>query len=74
MKTVAVISEFNLFHRGHASLTDKVRKAFGADTCIIAVMSGNYTQRGDVAFTDKFIRAEAAVKAGVNQVLELPFP
>ncbi len=74
MKTVAVISEFNLFHRGHASLTDKVRKSFGADTCIIAVMSGNYTQRGDVAFTDKFIRAEAAVKAGVNLVLELPFP
>ncbi len=74
MKTVAVISEFNLFHRGHVSLTDKVRKSFGADTCIISVMSGNYTQRGDVAFTDKFIRAEAAVKAGINLVLELPFP
>ncbi len=74
MKTVAVISEFNLFHRGHASLIAKVRESFGGDTCIIAVMSGNYTQRGDVAFADKFIRAEAAVEAGVNLVLELPFP
>ncbi len=74
MKTVAVISEFNLFHRGHASLIEQVRNAYGEDTCIIAVMSGNYTQRGDIAFADKFIRAEAAVEAGVNLVLELPFP
>lgn len=74
MKTVAVISEFNLFHRGHLSLLEQIRKAYGEDTCIIAVMSGNYTQRGDIAFTDKFIRAEAAVEAGINLVLELPFP
>ncbi len=74
MKTVAVISEFNLFHRGHASLVSRIREAFGTDTCIMAVMSGNYTQRGDVAFTDKFIRAEAAVDSGINLVVELPFP
>lgn len=74
MKTVAVISEFNLFHHGHLSLIKHIRQAYGIDTCIIAVMSGNYTQRGDVAFVDKFIRAEAAVEAGINLVLELPFP
>ncbi len=74
MKTFAVISEFNLFHRGHETLLQRIRRHFGEDTCIIAVMSGNYTQRGDIAFTDKFIRAEAAVQAGVNLVLELPFP
>ena len=52
MKTVAIISEFNPFHNGHRYLIDEARRHFGEDTCIIALMSGNYTQRGDVAVAD----------------------
>jgi len=37
-------------------------------------MSGNYTQRAEVAFADKLLRAEAAVECGINLVVELPFP
>ena len=74
MRTVAVISEFNPFHNGHHYLVSEVRRAFGGDTCIIALMSGNYTQRGDVAIADKFARAASAVCGGVDLVLELPFP
>ena len=74
MRTVAVVSEFNPFHNGHHHFVSEVRRALGDDTCIVALMSGNYTQRGDVAIADKFARAAAAVCGGVDLVLELPFP
>ena len=74
MKTVAIISEYNPFHLGHQHQIDKIREEFGYDTAIIAIMSGNFTQRGEVAFMSKTARAKAAVTCGVNLVLELPFP
>ena len=49
-----------------------MRKA-GA-THVVAVMSGNYVQRGEPAIFDKFRRAQAAVIGGVDLVLELPLP
>lgn len=74
MKTVAIICEYNPFHSGHKHHIDAIRREFGADTNIIAIMSGNYTQRGDTAIADKLIRAKCATNCGVNLVLELPFP
>ena len=74
MRTVAIVSEFNPFHNGHRYLVDSIRAEYGEDTCIIALMSGNYTQRGDVAIADKFTRAASAVLGGVDLVLEIPFP
>jgi predicted nucleotidyltransferase len=74
MKTVAIICEYNPFHNGHEYHINKIREEFGIDTRIVAIMSGNYTQRGELAIMDKFTRAKCAVLAGVNLVLELPFP
>lgn len=74
MKTVAIIAEYNPFHYGHEYQIKKIREDFGPDTRIIAIMSGNFTQRGEIAIIDKYTRAECAVKCGVNLVLELPFP
>lgn len=74
MKTVAIISEYNPFHKGHAAHLDMIRKAYGDDVAIIAIMSGNYTQRGELAVADAFVRAKAAVRSGVQLVLKLPFP
>ena len=74
MKVVAIITEYNPFHKGHEYQVKKVREMLGEDTAIIAIMSGNYTQRAELAITDKTIRAESAVECGVNLVLELPFP
>ena len=74
MKIAAVISEFNPFHNGHRYFIDSVREKLGSDTCIIALMSGNYTQRGEVAIADKLTRAEAAILGGADLVLEIPFP
>ena len=74
MKTVAIIAEYNPFHTGHEYQINKIRQEFGQDTRIIAIISGNYTQRGNIAIMDKSTRAECAVRCGVNLVLELPFP
>lgn len=74
MRTVALISEFNPFHNGHKYCLDAIRAQCGDDTCIIALMGGNYTQRGEGAVADKLVRAAAAVEGGVDLVLELPFP
>jgi len=74
MKTVAIISEYNPFHTGHEYQIQKIREELGEDTRIIAIMSGNFTQRGELAIADKSVRAECAVRCGVNLVLELPFP
>jgi len=72
MSTVAVVCEYNPFHNGHKYQIDKIREEFGDDTCIIAIMSGNFTQRGIPALMDKYSRAKMALKAGADLVLELP--
>lgn len=74
MKTVAIIAEYNPFHNGHLYQIEKIREEFGKDTQIIAIMSGNYVQRGEMAILDKWQRAKAAVMCGINLVIELPFP
>lgn len=72
MKISAVICEFNPFHNGHKYLLDEIKKQ-GYD-CVICVMSGSFTQRGEVAVTDKFERARVALKNGADLVIELPAP
>ncbi len=74
MITVAIICEYNPFHNGHLHQIEAIRREFGEDTRIIAIMSGSFTQRGESAIMDKFDRAKCAVLSGVNLVLELPFP
>ncbi len=74
MKTVAVICEYNPFHLGHLHQIHEIRRKFGEETAIVAIMSGNFTERGDVAILGKFDRARIAVDNGISLVLELPFP
>ena len=74
MRSVAVISEFNPFHNGHAHLLSSIRRICGEGTAVTAIMSGWYVQRGDVAVASPYTRAEAALRAGYDLVLELPFP
>ena len=71
---IGIVCEYNPFHNGHLYQIGKIREQFGDDTNIVAVMSGNYVQRGGVAIADKGLRAKCAVLSGVNLVLELPFP
>ena len=49
MKVAAIISEYNPFHLGHKYQVDRLRHELGEDTAVIAIMSGNFTQRGEAA-------------------------
>ena len=71
---VGIVCEYNPFHNGHLYQIERIREEFGADTNIVALMSGNFVQRGGVAIADKGLRAKCAVLCGANLVLELPFP
>lgn len=71
MKSLGIIAEFNPFHQGHEYLIKTAMADTGADVCIAAI-SGDFVQRGAPAAFDKWTRAEAAVKQGVNLVVELP--
>ncbi len=71
MKKVGIVAEYNPFHRGHAWHLLQTRQALG-ECAVIAVMSGNFVQRGDCAITDKWARAGAALEGGADLVLELP--
>lgn len=73
MKICGIVAEYNPFHNGHKYHIEKTKELYGA-THIVAVMSGNFTQRGDIAVMDKFRRAETALKNGVDLVIELPVP
>ena len=72
MKTCGIIAEYNPLHNGHIYQIEEARKKSGADL-MIAVMSGNFVQRGEPAVLDKFTRAEAAVRNGIDVVIELPY-
>ena len=67
-----IICEYNPFHNGHIYHLNKV-KDLAKDDVIILVLSGNYTQRGDLSIIEKYDKAEIALKYGVDLVIELPF-
>ncbi len=73
MGVYAVICEFNPFHNGHALLINRIKES-DKDAKVVAVMSGNFVERGDTAIVDKYSRAEMALRCGCNLVLELPSP
>lgn len=69
---VGVIAEYNPFHNGHQYQINKIKELFPKEE-IILVLSGNYTQRGDVSIINKWKKSEIALKAGIDLVIELPF-
>ena len=74
MGAVGIVAEYNPFHSGHLYQLRRIRREMGEDTPVIAVMSGDFVQRGEAACFSKSARAEAAVRCGVSLVLELPLP
>lgn len=70
MKVTGIICEYNPFHNGHLYQLSEVKKY--PDDYVIAVMSGDFVQRGGPAIIDKHSRAEMALKSGVDLVIELP--
>jgi len=71
LNVCGVICEYNPFHIGHEYQLAEAKKQTSADY-MIAVMSGNFVQRGEPAAFDKWARAEMALRSGADMVLELP--
>ena len=72
MRSVGIVCECNPLHEGHRYLIRRARED-GAD-CVICVMSGCFTQRGEAAILDPRTRAAMLLDGGADAVLELPFP
>lgn len=72
LKTIGIICEYNPLHLGHGKQIRTIRSLWGEDAAVVCLMSGNFVQRGAPAVFDKSIRAEAAIRAGADLVLELP--
>ena len=72
MKILGLIVEYNPFHHGHLYHLNKAKELLNPDLTI-AVMSSHFVQRGEPAISDKWTRAQIAIKNGVDLVIELPF-
>jgi len=72
MATVlGIIAEYNPFHNGHLYQIEEAKRQTGAEY-VVAVMSGNFTQRGNTSLINKWAKAKMALESGVDIVLELP--
>ena len=72
MPVAGVIAEFNPLHNGHVYLLSQA-KQFAGDG-VVVVMSGNFTQRADLALLSSRWRTKMALSSGADLVLELPLP
>ena len=70
-KVLGIIAEYNPFHNGHIYHLEQAKNLTGSNYTV-AIMSGNFTQRGNSALIDKWSRAEIALNCGVDLVIELP--
>lgn len=70
MKKLAIISEYNPFHNGHNYIQKKSREITNADL-VIAIMSGDFVQRGEISLIDKYKRANSAMLSA-DLVIEMP--
>lgn len=70
-KIVGIIAEYNPFHNGHLYHLQKAKQEANADYCV-AVISGNFTQRGDTSIVNKWAKAYMAICGGADLVIELP--
>ncbi len=69
---IGIIAEYNPFHNGHLYMINKIKEMY-PDSTLVCVMSGNYTERGDVSIINKWKKTEIALKNGIDLVIELPF-
>lgn len=70
-RVLGIIAEYNPFHNGHLYQIEEAKKQTGADY-VVAVISGNFTQRGNTSLVNKWIKTDMALRSGVDIVIELP--
>ena len=72
MLKIGIVAEYNPFHNGHLYQIRKIREIFGKDVFIAVVGSGDFVQRGEISFFDKWEKTQVNLECGVNLVAELP--
>ena len=72
MLKIGIVAEYNPFHNGHLYQIRKIREIFGKDVFIAVVVSGDFVQRGEISFLDKWEKTQVNLERGVNLVAELP--
>ena len=70
-KVLGIVGEYNPFHNGHLYHLEESKRITGS-TYIVAIISGNFTQRGSTSLIDKWSKAEMAIQNGIDLVIELP--
>lgn len=68
---LGIVCEYNPFHNGHLHHLNESKQITHSDYSI-AIMTGNFTQRGDVSIIDKWSKTRIAIESGVDLVIELP--
>ena len=71
MKICAIICEYNPLHYGHLYHIQKAKELSGCDA-VMCIQAGNFTQRGEPAITNKYVRARMALEAGADIVVQIP--
>lgn len=70
-KVLGIVAEYSPFHKGHLYHLEESKKALNCKYCV-AIISGNFMQRGIPSLVDKFTKTKMALSAGIDLVLELP--
>ena len=72
MLKIGIVAEYNPFHNGHLYQIRKIKEIFGEDVLIVVVISGDFVQRGEISFLDKWEKTHVSLGYGVDLVVELP--
>ncbi len=70
-RVAGIIAEYNPFHNGHYYHIQRTKELTGTES-IVAVISGNFTQRGEPSIVNKWSKAYMAICGGADLVIELP--
>ena len=69
---IGIVAEYNPFHNGHLYQIRKIKEIFGEDVLVVVVISGDFVQRGEISFLDKWEKTHVSLGYGVDLVVELP--
>ncbi len=72
MQKIGIVVEYNPFHNGHLYQINEIKKIFGEDTLLIVITSGDFVQRGEISYLNKWEKTEIALNYGIDLVIELP--
>ena len=72
MQKIGIVVEYNPFHNGHLYQINEIKKKFGNDILLVIVISGDFVQRGEISYLDKWEKTKIALNYGIDLVIELP--